>query len=405
MHRVRVFALLVLSLGAATNSVAKEIASPSGWSVDANGSQRVLTKGTSRIVIGPWESLQGQSIEQWLDARKSIVPGGVEFVSVGKIKKETGGSSEYYYVTQKIKIKGKSGSGSVLACPGKEGVVRLQQMHFAARNFLDAMSAGTWLDRVCTEEPKGSVVTSAGTSQQIADSPSTVSGQTRSPAIAGERVNSLLSTDALPPVNTLDGLKEVRGVIVYGIQAGGMFGTTEDFIALFEDGTYSSDLPRTFGVSKAASKKKKPNYWGTWRFRNDKLELKDFNDRAFDTTSGDWVADGGKNDQRLTGCYGNITSTSGADYTSGTTVGLARSWCFYPNGRFTNKASAYGSSSNPGVAMGVSNKARGRYRIDGNMARFVYDDGHEVISAFGFINKDRTHIMLNGKRFMGKKNK
>lgn len=164
--------------------------------------------------------------------------------------------------------------------------------------------------------------------------------------------------DALQPVDKLDGLKEVRVVIVFGIQAGGMFGTTEDFIALFEDGTYSSDLPRTFGVSKTASKKKKPKYWGSWRMRNGVLELKTSNDKAFDTTSRNWLAVAGTIDQKLSGCYGNITSTSGADYISGTTVGLARSWCFYPNGRFTNKASSYGSSSSPTVTMGVSNKAR-----------------------------------------------
>ena len=213
-----------------------------------------------------------------------------------------------------------------------------------------------------------------------------------------------MKTGPLPPVKKLDGLVEVRGMITYGIQAGGMYGTTEDFIALFDDGTYSRDLPRTFGVSKAESKAERPNYWGQWRKRGGELELKGIaSDTEFDTTSGDWLAVPGGQDHKLSGCYGRLTSTSGADYLSGTTVGLARTWCFYPSGRFTNNSTAFGSSSNPGVSMRVSDKARGRYRIDGNMARFVYDDGHEVMAVFGYINEDRTHIMLNGKRFMGSK--
>lgn len=393
---------IVISMLIASKGAAAQVPAPAGWSQESTGSYRILTKRTSRIIIGPWESLKGQTIKQWLEARKSTVPDNIDFVSAGKIKKETGGSSEYYYVTQNIKVNGKSGSGSLLACPGKAGTVRLQQMHVATTSFLDAISGAKWLDRVCTDEPKGSAVTNAASSQPLAD---TGPKNSVEPAKSNNPANSVVVMDSLPPVEKLDGLKEVRGVIVYGIQAGGMFGTTEDFIALFEDGTYSSDLPRTFGVSKAASKKKRPNYWGSWRMRNGELELKNSTDKGFDTTSGDWLAVGGTNNQKLSGCYGNITSTSGADYTSGTTVGLARSWCFYPNGRFTNKASAYGSSSSPAVTMGVSNKARGRYRIDGNMARFVYDDGHDVVAAFGFINKDRTHVMLNGKRFMGSKKK
>lgn len=46
---------------------------------------------------------------------------------------------------------------------------------------------------------------------------------------------------------------------------------------------------------------------------------------------------------------------------------------------------------------------RGRYRIDGNAALFVYDDGHKVLKAFGFLNDDRTHIALDGTRFIGRK--
>ena len=395
---------MILGVGMSAN--AQQVSAPSGWSDDTDGTTRILTKSTSRIEIGPWESLQGASLERWLDTRKSEVPTGVQLVSSKAIKKETSGSTEYFYINQRTKINGKGGSGTVIACPGTEGTARLLRMDVENSKFGDAISGGKFMDRVCAEEPTGTVIQQPGSSNRTVANrgsrdtppypqPNSTSSQAGSPVE--------MKTSALPPIQKLDGLVEVRGMITYGIQAGGMYGTTEDFIALFDDGTYSRDLPRTFGVSKAESKAERPNYWGQWRKRGGELELKGIGDTEFDTTSGDWLAVPGGQDHKLSGCYGRLTSTSGADYLSGTTVGLARTWCFYPSGRFTNNSTAFGSSSNPGVSMQASDKARGRYRIDGNMARFVYDDGHEVMAVFGYINEDRTHIMLNGKRFMGSK--
>ena len=392
--------------GVSMSANAQQVSAPSGWSDNIDGAMRILKKGTSRIEIGPWESFHGASIEHWLDTRKSEMPTGVQLVSSKEIKKETSGRTEYFYVNQRTKINGKGGSGTVIACPGVEGTARLLRMDVENTKFGDAISGGKFMDRVCAEEPKGAPIQRPGPSNRTvakngsrdtppSPQPNSTSLQTGSP--------SEVMTDTLPPIKTLEGLVEVRGMITYGIQAGGMYGTTEDFIALFDDGTYSSDLPRTFGVSKAESKAKRPNYWGQWRKRGGELELKGTGDKKFDTTLGDWLAVPGGRDHRLSGCYGRLTSTSGADYLSGTTVGLARTWCFYPSGRFTNNSTAFGSSSNPGVSMRASDKARGRYRIDGNMAHFVYDDGHEVMAVFAYINEDRTHIMLNGSRFMGNK--
>lgn len=50
-----------------------------------------------------------------------------------------------------------------------------------------------------------------------------------------------------------------------------------------------------------------------------------------------------------------------------------------------------------------SPKARGRYQIAGYVAKFNYDDGHEVTAAFGYASTKGNHILLNGKRFMGSK--
>ena len=96
---------VILGVGMSAN--AQQVSAPSGWSDDTDGTTRILTKNTSRIEIGPWENLQGASLERWLDARKSEVPTNVQLVSSKAIKKETSGSTEYFYINQRTKINGK----------------------------------------------------------------------------------------------------------------------------------------------------------------------------------------------------------------------------------------------------------------------------------------------------------
>ena len=403
MRRTLLLAFAIVSAFGISRADA-DVAPPNGWTEELVGDTRVVSNGNATVVIQPWQSLGGQTAEEWLRGLEQNDPEDGKLLSSEGVKPETVQGA--YSILRHADFDGEKGYAILYACPGHPNEARLLTLDVKDGGFFDTLAGASFGETVCKEAIAALPHQGQSTATASETEPSKDADATSETAAVtgknGKAPNETLS-GALPPVKNLDGLKEVRGVIVYGIQPGGMFGTTEDFIALFEDGSYSSDLPRTFGVSKEASKKKRPKYWGQWRLRGGELELKDADDDVFDTTLGDWIAVAGTTDQKLSGCFGNLTSTSGADYTSGTTVGLARSWCFYPNGRFTNKASAYGSSSNPGVAMNVSNKAQGRYRIDGNVARFAYDDGHEVIAAFGFINEDQSHIMLNGKRFMGKK--
>ena len=201
--------------------------------------------------------------------------------------------------------------------------------------------------------------------------------------------------------NLPDGLVELRGIIVMGIQGDGTFGVGDDFIALFDDGSYTSDLANTFNDSIDVSKRKKPKKWGHWRTHKDTIELRDHNDSDFEETSGSWRIEPVGEDHRLSGCFGRLSSNSGGEYTGSTIVGVARTWCFWPDGRFTNASTAFGSSSD--VSMGVSDKSRGSYRIDGYVALITYDDGHTITAAFGYANDKGDHILLNGRRFMGAK--
>ncbi|WP_291966206.1 hypothetical protein [Maribacter sp.] len=66
------------------------------------------------------------------------------------------------------------------------------------------------------------------------------------------------SNEALSPGNAPKGFLELRGVLKRGF-SNGMLTTTSGVIALFKDGTYTSDIGRTFSKGIAASKSEKPN--------------------------------------------------------------------------------------------------------------------------------------------------
>jgi hypothetical protein len=341
-------------------------------------------------------------LDAWLQSMEKIVPDAATFVSSkGVIKESLPGA---YSVTRKVKYGKKSGQSVLYACPGRPGVARLMKMEIKGLDLVNIIVGASFGESVCKNEDKGDPVANAEGYISQETVTSKISKQ-NSNQINKEETNAhikqAVNTESLDAAPIPEGFKEIRGVIVMGIQAGGMFGTTEKFIALFDNGDYTSDLKNTFGYGVEVSRKKKSKKWGYWKNKSNTLLLKGHADETFDKTHGNWVARPAAADQRLNGCFGNITSTSGADYTSGTTVGVARTWCFWENGRFTNSATSFGRSEN--ATMRVSNpKSSGRYKIDNYVARFVYDDGHEVIAAFCFANEKKNHIALNGKRFMGK---
>lgn len=350
------------------------------------GSTRTVSNGVATVSIEPWRDLQGQSLKSWLQSLENQPPDQAEFISSAGVKSETVPGA--YSVIRKVKFANNRGHSVLYACPGDRGHARLMTLDVIDANFKDTFTGAMFGERVCKNEP------------HVIATPASLPAEPAQPATA---------SSVPPPTHTKSsggqapaGLKELRGVLVMGIQPGGMFGLTDDFIAVFDDGSYTEDLVNTFGEGVAVSRRKKPRAWGTWRSRNDKIELREHGDAAYEPPRGSWLIAPSASGFTLSGCFGRLNSSSGADYTSGTTVGLAQTWCFWKDGRFTNSSTAFGSSSN--VSMRASSpKARGRYRIDGYVAKFVYDDGHEVTAAFGYASTKGNHLMLNGKRFMGAK--
>ena len=219
--------------------------------------------------------------------------------------------------------------------------------------------------------------------------------------VASTDQSSQSSNIDIQPGAAPKGLQEIRGVQVFGMQPGGLFGLTEEFIATFNDGTYTTDFALTFNVGVAESKARKPDSWGRWRERNGKLELMEKRDQEFDTTSGNWIVDRGFAGESLSQCFSRLSSAGG----DGPLVGGSRSWCFTSDGRFANSSMVYtiANTSAGGVnSASASPEIGGRYLIDGYTIRFAFDDGRQETAAFAFASEKKHHIVINGRRYIGK---
>lgn len=384
--KISVCNMLTAALFTAFSStvLADNVPAPRGWDDTTVDGVRILKKDVTTIQIRPWQSLEGQTIDTWFESLENTPPEGAQFMSSRGVK--TDDTTGAYSVLRTVVFGDNEGTSLLYACPGSNGYAQLSSMNITDSAFLDSMAGGMFIHRVCenAEQPDAHSLSAGQTPDSQSLSKET--SQSSATAIKGSASSELL---------------ELRGILAMGIQADGTFGVTDDFIALFSDGSYTSDLATTFNDSIEASKNKKPKKWGTWRGGEKTLSLRGYNDNDFEETNGSWRIEPSPEDYRLSGCFGRLTSNSGGDYTSSTIVGVARTWCFWPDGRFTNSSAAFGSSSE--VSMGVSDKARGSYRIDGYVAQFTYDDGHKITTAFGYASNKGDHVLINGRRFMGAK--
>ncbi|NKQ41519.1 MAG: hypothetical protein HF962_08115 [Sulfurovum sp.] len=194
-----------------------------------------------------------------------------------------------------------------------------------------------------------------------------------------------------------EGFKMIYMHMVYGIQAGGLFGLTDEIVALFDDGTYTYDLANLYSKGKEYSKANKPKRWGQWRFdAQNKFEIKEHDDSDYDTAISSAVADSGSIDQRLNGCASSIRSSDGLGL--GPLVGNVRQFCFLPDGRYAHSSTSFGSSTD--VIIGSSDERSGTYRIDKYMIEFKPYGGEVQQAAFAFLADDKSHITINGVRFI-----
>lgn len=136
-----------------TPAIAQDTKAPRGWTEKTTSEGRVLSKGTSKIVIGNWQSLGPQSLEAYLKDLEQSVPEGAQFVSSRGVKPERLDGA--FAVTRKIKLNAKPAQSVLYGCQGQPGVARVLSMTVESGDFGNLMSGGLFLEKVCKQEPKG----------------------------------------------------------------------------------------------------------------------------------------------------------------------------------------------------------------------------------------------------------
>lgn len=127
-QRVRdlIFAAAI-GLAITSPAQAQTVQAPTGWSESQQGDKRVLTKGDIRIEIGPWQSLNGQSVRNWLKAQERKVTAGITYVSTQSFQAEPAVAGSYS-LARTVRSNGAKQISVLYACPGRNKTVKLMQL-------------------------------------------------------------------------------------------------------------------------------------------------------------------------------------------------------------------------------------------------------------------------------------
>jgi hypothetical protein len=196
-----------------------------------------------------------------------------------------------------------------------------------------------------------------------------------------------------------DGMIGIWDLIDYGIGAGGIFTLIDNFVMVFEDGTFTDDISKVLNEGIAASKADPTpkSHWGEWRINGEEIEVKWSFDEKFSTPVRQFRAEAGGNEQRLEGCFSSSVSTSTLPNDLPFLLRVSK-WCFKPDGTFDHSKAATASSGDF-VGWGTSPTESGSYYIDGYIMVFSYNDGRVINAGFSFLVEDHSHILINTIRY------
>jgi len=202
------------------------------------------------------------------------------------------------------------------------------------------------------------------------------------------------SAGALSAAQAPEGFSRLHAYDTFGF-VGTSAQLITEVIALFSDGTYTEDLETVFSQGEVVSRSQNPQDWGVYQFSGGDLLLRGDNDPEFTAESREFSLSPAGTDTRLSGCFNSIGGSTTLDVTS---LSIS-SYCFTTSGRFTHDSSLFTSSPNVVSSSGSPDES-GNYRLDGYAMRIRYDNGVETTVSFSFMSQDRTHIGVNGSRFI-----
>ena len=385
-----IFSILLIVAVVAPNAYAL-----SGWSKqERNGlvtytPNNLDSNGTLYVKSFPPENKPSISLSQWFDRKVSTIQAGL-----GKPVKR--------FASKKLKSGLRNKHGAYKNSSGEKLYASYMGGTLENGAFYIILMVTSLDERTTQKYGKhyGKIVNAARRDIEARHQgkPSTLSVSSASK----KAVATPLSNKPLSKLSSPNGLIGIWGYLSYGMQAGGVFGSSEDAIAVFKDGTLTTDIAGVFNLGIEQSKNQKPRRWGHWRKEGKALSIKWASGKKYSKHTHWWKHKTVGKDHRLKGCFTRRNSSSGgAGGIAGVTIGASRTWCFAKNGRFSNKKSSFGNAPNVSTS-GTSATLGGRYRIDGHTMRLAYDSGKTITVGFAYMADKNNHIGINGVRYLGK---
>jgi hypothetical protein len=223
------------------------------------------------------------------------------------------------------------------------------------------------------------------------------------PFIIGKSTSPIINNPAPSTSAPLDGMLGIWSIVDWGLYylAGvPQSGSVDNYVMIFEDGTMTYDMGTILNEGIEISKTRNAKRWGNWRVTDKGGEYRwsNWSDPKYDDPISVYQVEPGTTDQRLDKCFGRIIGVDAGLDRGDVSSTVASGYCFKLNGSFSHSAGV--SSSSDAHSFTSNTKESGQYRIDGNFITFTYGDGVVRKAAFGFLNKEHTHIMINIKRLI-----
>lgn len=142
-----ILAAIWLLVGPFLGAGLAEVAPPRGWSDVTSGKVRVVSNGNATVTIGPWVSLGGRSVQDWLLGMERRDPsGGRVLVSNGVRSESVPGAAS---VTRRAAFDGQEGLSVLYACPGQQGEAKLLTLDVRNGAFFETLRGARFGEQVC----------------------------------------------------------------------------------------------------------------------------------------------------------------------------------------------------------------------------------------------------------------
>ena len=331
-------------------------------------------------------------LEAWLEARQTERSGGKFRVISGKHEVKAWEGADTVYVVRQLRPLGGRPQVSLMNACERGGQVRLidafgPEPLFDNSNLESLNQSGTLVGLACGP---------ADGADDRDDAPAE-----QKPEVVFRQMDRPAFEPAKPPA----GLEAVwyLGEFVPGISG---YEAHRYARMAFDDGTVTGNFDAVFAGGVEASRQQNPKDWGFWRAQGDHdFQIDWKGDGDFDDYYVTLKTSPGGKDARIDNCYSSSFGYTlpaigvGSGYTSSFAT---NSWCFAGNGRFSNDSAVAISGGGSGTASSAgyaSTDKTGWYRIDGHVLQLVYDNGREVLTSIGFIDREKDEddaVLIGG---------